>query len=367
MSIDATELHSAELELDRIKETYKGIFQNSQVGLARTRLSDGRFLELNNHVVEMFGYSSREDFLEHATAMDCYSDQSDRERIKELLARDAKVENFVARARRKNGSTFWVQFSAQIDPGKEFIDIVLVDIDKEKKAESELKRAKETYQGIFQNSQVGLSRTRLSDGKFMEFNDRLVSMFGYTDREDFVLRYNAVKCYALPGERDRLLHLLNESGSAESFITLARRKDGSTFWIQLSARMDKEQGYVDVVSLDIDREKRADEEIKASEHRYRTLFEESNDLVFVTTPEGSVLDVNPAGLKLLGYTLEEAQRLDLAADVYADPAQREEFKKAVIVNGSVKNFEVDIKSRNGEVHSGLLSANVLRDNDGYNG
>ncbi|MBE9529549.1 MAG: PAS domain S-box protein [Proteobacteria bacterium] len=364
MSIDETGQHNAELELDRVKETYRGIFQNSQVGLARTRISDGKFLELNNHAVKMFGYSTPEEFIKERFGRQCFAERSDRERFDELLARDGHVENFVARARRKNGSTFWVQFSAQRDPENEYLDVVIVNIDKEKRAEGELKEAKETYQGMFQNSLVGLSRTRLSDGKFMEFNDRLVTMFGYADREDFALRYNAVKCYAQPGERERLLGLLKEDGKVENFITLARRKDGSTFWIQLSARIDKEKGYVDVVSLDADTEIKAKEEIRVSEEKYRALFEESNDVVFVTTPEGSVLDMNPAGLKLFGYTIEEARRLDLATDLYNDPAVRAEFKAAVLKDGSVKNFELEVKTRSGTVRTGVMSANAVWDDDG---
>jgi PAS domain S-box-containing protein len=364
MSIDETEQHSAELKLDKVRETYRGIFQDMQVGLARARISDDKFLELNNHAVKMFEYSTPEEFMKECSAQQCFAEKSDHEKFYKLLASNSHIENFVAKARRRNGSTFWVQFSAQIDLENKHLDVVIVDIDMQKRTENELKEAKETYQGMFQNSLVGLSRTRLSDGKFIELNDRLVAMFGYADREDFALRYNAVKCYALEGERERLLGLLKEDGKAENFVTLARRKDGSTFWIQLSASIEKEKGYVDVVSLDVDTEIRAKEKIRASEEKYRTLFEESNDVLFVTTTDGSVLDMNSAGLKLFGYTLPEVRRLDLATDIYTDPAVREEFKTAVLNDGSVKNFELEVKTRSGEVRTGLMSANAIRDDNG---
>ena len=248
--------------------------------------------------------------------------------------------------------------------GEQLVLEMSIDATEQHKAEEERDKAVETYQGMFQNSMVGLSRTRLTDGKFLEFNNRLVEMFGYADRVEFIEQYDAVKCYAQPGERERLLNLLKEEGKAENFVTLARRKDGSTFWIQLSARIEIEKGYVDVVSLDINREKKADEEIKASEEKYRTLFEESNDILFVTTPEGSVLDVNPAGLKLFGYTREEIRKLDIATDIYNNPEQRAEFKKIISANGFIKNFEMDFKTGSNEVRNGILSANAIRDKAG---
>ncbi len=56
------------------------------------------------------------------------------------------------------------------------------------------------------------------------------------------------------------------------------------------------------------------DQIRASEQKYRRLFEESIDVIYLSTPAGQVLDINPAGLELLGYTRAEmlAQRRQAA-------------------------------------------------------
>lgn len=144
-----------------------------------------------------------------------------------------------------------------------------------KRIEESLKEARKTYQSMFLNSQAGMSRTRISDGRFLEINDRLVEMFGYKDTVDFKNNYSAIESYADPKERVRLLGLLIKSDTVDNFITEARRKDGSTFWIQFSARVNKEQGFIDVVSLDIDELKLAEEKLLQSKEDLHLLIAET--------------------------------------------------------------------------------------------
>ncbi len=265
----------------------------------------------------------------------------------------------------EDGRTYTVYDYPFVAPdGEQLVLEMSIDATEQHKAELELDRAKETYKGIFQNSQVGLSRTRLSDGKFIELNNYFVEMFGYSNHREFIENNSAMQCYADPNDRETLKKLLARDGHVENFVAKALRKDGSDFWVKFSAQIGSNKEYVDVVIVDIDKEKRVDEEIKASEEKYRTLFEESNDILFVTTPEGSILDMNPAGLKLFGYTKEEIRRLDLATDLYNDPEKREELKKELIANGSIKNFEAEFKTKSAKVHSGILSANAIRNKAG---
>ncbi|MCK5237056.1 MAG: PAS domain S-box protein [Deltaproteobacteria bacterium] len=151
-----------------------------------------------------------------------------------------------------------------------------------KRIEENLKEAKKTYQSMFLNSQAGLSRTKLTDGKFLEINDRLVEMFGYDDTEDFKANYSAIKCYADEGERERLMGLLKMSGTVDNFTTRALRKDGSVFWIQLCARVNQEQGFIDVVSLDIDELKLAEDKLFKNKEKLLRLNEDLHQLISET-------------------------------------------------------------------------------------
>ena len=167
-----------------------------------------------------------------------------------------------------------------------------IEIEERKRTEKALKEAKETYEGMFLNSMVGMSRSRLSDGKFLEFNDRLVEMFGYNDREDFEMNTSALKCYANSRARERVLGIIKQFGEANNIETLARRKDGSTFWVQFSGNVDKEEGYLDSVSLDVTERKEAEEKLKGERERLFSILDSFPGFVYLQAPDHSIRFAN---------------------------------------------------------------------------
>ncbi|MEK6779386.1 MAG: GAF domain-containing protein, partial [Candidatus Deferrimicrobiota bacterium] len=94
---------------------------------------------------------------------------------------------------------------------------------------------------------------------------------------------------------------------------------------------------------------RANEALRVSERKYRTLFEESKDVVYISTPEGRFIDINPAGVALFGYSSrEELLAADIPRDLYVDPRDRERYRQAMSRDGYVKDFEVAMKRKDGE-------------------
>ncbi len=107
------------------------------------------------------------------------------------------------------------------------------------------------------------------------------------------------------------------------------------------------------------------EQTKESETKYRTLFEESKDVVFISTPEGTLLDINPAGVDLFGYTSkEELLKVDIARDLYWDPGRREEFTRVMQQRGYVQDLELELKRKDGRKLIVLETTTAVRDKDG---
>lgn len=87
---------------------------------------------------------------------------------------------------------------------------------------------------------------------------------------------------------------------------------------------------------------------RAAEERYRTLFEQVQEGVFVSTPDGRVVDCNDAFVQLLGYdSREEILTKDIAQSFYMTPSDRNVFLQKMAKDGVVKNFEVNIKRKDG--------------------
>ena len=106
------------------------------------------------------------------------------------------------------------------------------------------------------------------------------------------------------------------------------------------------------------------EQTLESEARYRTLFEESIDAVFISRPDGELIDMNPAGLALFGLrdTTELLHRR--ADDLYADPADRARLRRGIEQDGYVKDLEVVMRRTQGEELHLLVTARAVRDADG---
>ena len=95
----------------------------------------------------------------------------------------------------------------------------------------------------------------------------------------------------------------------------------------------------------------------------RALFGNSRDAIFITDSKGRLTDVNPSFVNLLGYSEEEAKELR-AVDTYANREDHKIFLKAFDELGSVKDFEVKLKRKDGAVMSCLLTGTAQRGHDG---
>ncbi|MDP2993005.1 MAG: PAS domain S-box protein [Deltaproteobacteria bacterium] len=120
-----------------------------------------------------------------------------------------------------------------------------------------------------------------------------------------------------------------------------------------------------LVFCDISARKRAEEALLESEKKYRALFEESKDVVFISTPEGKFLDINPAGIDLFGYcSKEELLKVSIAKDLYFNPENREIYQRRLEQNGFVKDYEIDMKRKDGEKLVVLVTSTAVRDEKG---
>lgn len=103
--------------------------------------------------------------------------------------------------------------------------------------------------------------------------------------------------------------------------------------------------------------------LAASEQRYRSVFEEASDLIFLTTTDGRIEDINPVCQGMLGYTRLELLECNVV-DLYADPAERVQFQKDIEETGRVRGYEVVMRRKDGGHINAILTASVRRDVNG---
>jgi len=102
-----------------------------------------------------------------------------------------------------------------------------------------------------------------------------------------------------------------------------------------------------------------------SEARYRRLFEGSKDGIYISTVEGRFLDVNRSAVELFGYdSKEELLSIDIPHDLYVKPEDRQRMKDEILKKGFVKDFEQQLKKKDGTEVFVLITSNLIRDTQG---
>ncbi|MBF0232329.1 MAG: PAS domain S-box protein [Desulfamplus sp.] len=116
---------------------------------------------------------------------------------------------------------------------------------------------------------------------------------------------------------------------------------------------------------DITRDKEQQARLKSSEEGYKRLFDHAGCGVFISSKQGKFLDVNPAFLKMLGYTKKDNfLAMDIATELYLTPEDRKKFMEIVEKQGRVVDYDVEWRRRDGHRIQVLLTSHVRYDGKG---
>lgn len=111
--------------------------------------------------------------------------------------------------------------------------------------------------------------------------------------------------------------------------------------------------------------KQSQEALEEAEERYRKIFEKSKDMVYITSVDGKFINVNQAGVEMLGYGSKEELMKILVKDIYLHGEEREKFIYEIARQGFVKDFEAKLKKKDGTLIDTLITANVRKDAEGH--
>jgi PAS domain S-box-containing protein len=178
-----------------------------------------------------------------------------------------------------------------------------IDVTERKRAEEELRESEERLRRAIGIETVGVIFFK-ADGSITDSNDAFLRMSGYS-REDLVeglVRWDVMTPPEWMPHSLKAIEEFESTGRTKPYEKEYVRKDGSRWWALFAAtRLDDEEGVEFVI--DITEGKRAEEALRESEERFRTLMEQSPLAIHVFAPDGTSLRYNEAWKEL--WDLEE--------------------------------------------------------------
>jgi PAS domain S-box-containing protein len=143
-------------------------------------------------------------------------------------------------------------------------------------------------------------------------------------------------------------------------LSLRLRKSGELRYFDCWAQAVTEDGAITGISgwaRDVTSQHQA-------ELRFNEFFESLREGIFFTTPDGQVLDANPAMVRMLGFESKAALQMENFRQVYADPSQRDALLRELQSRGSVQDREVVMRRKDGSHIYCLASGFAIRDTFG---
>jgi len=285
-------LHKAHLQVAKSEERWRSVFENSAIGVALTDLN-GSFLATNPVYERMVGYSLEElralSFLE-LTHPDYR--EANWALVAELLEGKRQQFQIEKQYRRKDGSYIWVRNNVSLVPGTEttprFIMALSEDITERKRAEEALHRSEEQVRLILDSTAEGIFGCD-SDGNCLFCNTAAARLLGYDDASELLGKnMHALEHHSRPDgtpypieECPIYLGFQNGQGVHRD-DEVYWRKDGTSFpvefWSHPIFREGRTLGAV-VTFIDITERKQAEEALRKSEHRKRSLLRINNAII----------------------------------------------------------------------------------------
>ncbi len=201
-------------------------------------IQNGKFIYVNPKFEEITGYDSTE-LIGGDTLSYVFADDRDFVRTSAIhMLKNGnlgEMYSYEFRIQRKTGETRWVleTVSPILFQGRKTTLGNIVDITERKKAEESLTASEARFRALIENAPVGISMST-PDGRILDVNRTLVDMYGYDSEED--MRSHSVRdLFRNPDDRNRLLRFIGEGHRGKAIEIEAKRKDGSVFWVSLSA------------------------------------------------------------------------------------------------------------------------------------
>lgn len=173
----------------------------------------------------------------------------------------------------------------------------------------ELQRSEDNYRTIFNNATDTIFVHDYTDGKIIDVNQTTIDLFGYPKDELLTMDVGKLSVNEAPYTQKEALEWIEKAAKEgpQLFEWKAKNKAGDIIWFENTLQLVQIFGEkrILVTGRNITAQKQTEDELKASEEKYKTYIDSAPDGVFVCNERGEFLEVNESACKITGYTRQE--------------------------------------------------------------
>ncbi len=360
---DVTERNRMEMDLRNSEQRFRDLFEGAPDAIFLADPDTGMIVGANMAAAELVGRPVADLINMHQSElhpgdMDEESRMVFERHISEALER-GKVTPIEYEVVRADGERVPVEIIAQMiyHEGKPVFLGTFRDITERKVIERALRDSEEKYRALYDaaSDAIFVLKMTASGPMFVDCNSRTLEMFA-CEREDVIgrspLDFSPERQPDGSTSEEAIMNIAEAAMSGESQRAewIHCRKDGSCFDAEVTVNAVEIAGerYMQAIVRDVTERKRADEAIGISEEKYRELFEQATDGIFVVTMDtAEIVDVNTVAMERLGYSREEMIGMKVS-DINPPeepPAIRERFERQRA--GETITFETEHRRKDG--------------------
>jgi len=285
------------------------IIKNSPLGILATD-KNWRITYVNSAGENLYGWRAHELMGRDFSILSSQPNFAEVQREILDTVRGGRIWRGELTSRNKEGDLFYVDsaFYQVLDRGGDFLALVVFqeDISERKQMEAELRESDQKYHLVVENANQGIVVAQ--DGRLKFCNSKISEMMGYSFQE---LMSKPFIEFVHPEDQTKVLenYLKRLQGRELPKVYTFRAIDkwGSTKWLEINATRIQWEGRPATLNFlsDVTERVRMEEEIRRKEEYFRSLIENSTDVIFILDKGGIIRYTSPSSLKVLGYLPEE--------------------------------------------------------------
>jgi len=369
--IDLSERMDVEAALRASEARFRATFDHAGIGMALVG-NDGEVLEANAALLRLLGYAPGE-LLGNTVAGFTHPDDmaTDMALFQELLAGERASYRVEKRYLRKDGGVVWGDLTVSLvrAPGGEPLYAVgmVEDVTERKRTERLLRESEQRFRLLFERNPLPMWIFDLETLRFLEVNDAAVAQYGYSRDEFLAMTIRDIRPPEVQAKLDAALRLPSGPGLVYRMAHRHRWKDGTVRDVEVTTTETVIEGRAARVALvlDVTERVRAEDALRESELRFRTLAESIPQLAWMAEPDGHIFWYNQRWYDYTGTTLEEMEGWgwQTVHDPEVLPDVVERWTRA-IRSGERFEMEFPLRGADGRFRTFLTRVEPVRDGEG---